>query len=322
VDAGMFKLAQPNLDLQLQAWNVVFVDVIIAITVVGSAMQAFAVALLPVSVVLQEIGLTVGILAIMFPCGHVLWFLTVKNGWFLGPIQYLCWTIAVFLGWFACTGHWRWWAVNNIEDYWSASSLYFGAPVVIFGPGLLVPAIFMCITCIQLFISSVEAENAKAKAMAAAQGHEQDKNETQDKEDDSDDDESQDKKEDSDDDESKQKEAFLSEIHNLGIREKDLEKPTRNVLGRKGQGKSKSQGKREVLHDEPLLGTIIEWKGKFGWVKPNDTIMHPLASKHQGDLYLSQEDVEEEIEGVGSVVQFILYGDSRGLGASCVRPAQ
>lgn len=162
----MFKLAQPNLDLQLQAWNVVFVDVIIAITVVGSAMQAFAVALLPVSVVLQEIGLTVGILAIMFPCGHVLWFLTVKNGWFLGPIQYLCWTIAVFLGWFACTGHWRWWAVNNIEDYWSASSLYFGAPVVIFGPGLLVPAIFMCITCIQLFISSVEAENTKAKAEA------------------------------------------------------------------------------------------------------------------------------------------------------------
>lgn len=93
----------------------------------------------------------------------------------------------------------------------------------------------------------------------------------------------------------------------------------------KGKGKAKGgkndAGKREILHDEPLLGTITQWRGKFGWIKPHDTIEHPLASRHQGDLYLEQGDVEEEIEGVGSTVQFILYGDRKGLGAQNVRPA-
>jgi cold shock CspA family protein len=89
----------------------------------------------------------------------------------------------------------------------------------------------------------------------------------------------------------------------------------------KSAGK-KGPGKREMLHDEPLIGTIIQWKGKFGWITPNDTIDHPLASKNRGDLYVAQEDVEEEIEGEGAVVQFMLYGDDRGLGAANVKPAE
>lgn len=87
----------------------------------------------------------------------------------------------------------------------------------------------------------------------------------------------------------------------------------------KGGGKGKKP--RHIIWDKPLIGTITQWRGKFGWVKPKDTIDHPLASKHQGDLFLGQTDVEAEIEGVGSRVRFMLYEDSHGLGAANVRPA-
>merc|ERR1719253_2478028 len=85
----------------------------------------------------------------------------------------------------------------------------------------------------------------------------------------------------------------------------------------KGGGKGGKQ--RSIIWDKPLIGTITQWRGKFGWVKPKDTIDHPLASKHQGDLFLGQADVEAEIQGVGSRVRFMLYQDAHGLGAAKVR---
>lgn len=91
--------------------------------------------------------------------------------------------------------------------------------------------------------------------------------------------------------------------------------------GDKSKGKGKGNEGRTIIHNEPLLGVIVQWKGKFGWVKPNDTIDHPNASAHQGDLYLGMDDVEEEIDGEGALVQFMLYEDERGLGASNVKPA-
>merc|ERR1711879_312705 len=99
--------------------------------------------------------------------------------------------------------------------------------------------------------------------------------------------------------------------------------------GSKGGDKSKGKGKgkdtyvapeRTPLHDEPLVGTVVEWKGKFGWIEPNDTIDHPLAEKHQGRIYFGHSDVEDEIEGVGAVVSYMLYSDNRGLGGSNVKP--
>lgn len=88
------------------------------------------------------------------------------------------------------------------------------------------------------------------------------------------------------------------------------------------KAQQKKEGSREMLHDEFLIGTISAWRGKFGWVKPDDEIDHPDMDKHKGDLYLKQEDVEEEIEGVGARVQFMLYSDGMGLGAANVTPAQ
>lgn len=95
--------------------------------------------------------------------------------------------------------------------------------------------------------------------------------------------------------------------------------------GGKGKGKGKQpkveEGKRELIHDAPLLGTISAWKGKFGWVTPHDEIEHPAKTNKNGDIYVAQEDVEDEIDGVGSTVQFMLYQDGRGLGAQNVKPA-
>jgi len=94
--------------------------------------------------------------------------------------------------------------------------------------------------------------------------------------------------------------------------------------GSKGKGKGKQfvdEGEREMLHDEPLTGVISQWKGKFGWITPHDTIEHPLAGKHNGDLYVKQGDIMEEISGEGAEVTYMLYQDGRGLGACEVRPA-
>lgn len=86
-------------------------------------------------------------------------------------------------------------------------------------------------------------------------------------------------------------------------------------------GKGETKPQRTKIYDKPLIGTITMWKGKFGFIKPNDTIDHPSAQAHQGNLFLHQSDVETEIKGVGARVRFMLYEDSRGLGASNVRAA-
>jgi len=99
-------------------------------------------------------------------------------------------------------------------------------------------------------------------------------------------------------------------------------KQTANGGGEGWKGQQKKEGDREMLHDEFLIGTIVAWKGKFGWIKPDDEIDHPEIEKHKGDLYLKQEDVEEEIEGVGARVQFMLYSDGMGLGAANVTPVE
>mmetsp|Transcript_95435 Transcript_95435/g.165744 ORF Transcript_95435/g.165744 Transcript_95435/m.165744 type:complete len:244 (-) Transcript_95435:88-819(-) len=85
-------------------------------------------------------------------------------------------------------------------------------------------------------------------------------------------------------------------------------------------GKGAGAGARQVIHDERIMGTITAWKGTFGWVKPEAEIDHPKASA-KGDVYLALEDVEEELEGVGAAVSFMLYEDKRGLGACEVRCA-
>lgn len=63
-----------------------------------------------------------------------------------------------------------------------------------------------------------------------------------------------------------------------------------------------------------ITGKLIEWKGKYGWIKPTEAIDHPDASKRGGKVYIAQEDVEEEVQ-VKGVVSFLTYVDETGLGA-------
>jgi len=68
-------------------------------------------------------------------------------------------------------------------------------------------------------------------------------------------------------------------------------------------------------------GTVTFWKGKFGWIQPNTPIKHAEASKNQGRVYLSLEDLESADVSVGATVNFFVYSDGKGLGAQHCRVA-
>jgi len=70
-----------------------------------------------------------------------------------------------------------------------------------------------------------------------------------------------------------------------------------------------------------ICGNIVEWKGKFGWIEPDEPINHPEARMKGGKIYLSQEDVAEVISGVGAHVSFYVYADGTGLGAMMCVPS-
>mmetsp|Transcript_53268 Transcript_53268/g.147584 ORF Transcript_53268/g.147584 Transcript_53268/m.147584 type:complete len:206 (-) Transcript_53268:219-836(-) len=72
---------------------------------------------------------------------------------------------------------------------------------------------------------------------------------------------------------------------------------------------------------ETRLGTVLEWRGKFGWIQPLEPIEHPLAHKHGGRVYVAKQDIlsNSGIMGAGltpgQTVQFRVYSDASGLGA-------
>jgi cold shock CspA family protein len=79
-----------------------------------------------------------------------------------------------------------------------------------------------------------------------------------------------------------------------------------------------ASGRRPAI-DGRILGSIQEWKGRFGWIIPDEPIAHPEAHLKGGKVYLSQDDVMEVISGVGAHVSFYVYSDGNGLGAlNCV----
>merc|ERR1712217_547427 len=62
----------------------------------------------------------------------------------------------------------------------------------------------------------------------------------------------------------------------------------------------------------PIQGKVIEWKGTYGWVEPDEPLKHPTFN---GKLFLHKDDllVREE-PTVGSVLVFLVYSDPSGLG--------
>jgi len=100
-----------------------------------------------------------------------------------------------------------------------------------------------------------------------------------------------------------------------------------------GEGKGKGRGKgkakrpsgpdlpRERVSEAPILGEVQEWKGKYGWIKAQEEIEHPLAERREGKIYVNVKDLPEGVEELeaGGLVQFELYADESGLGAEEVQ---
>eukprot|EP00933_Yihiella_yeosuensis_P045535 TRINITY_DN4092_c0_g8_i1.p1 TRINITY_DN4092_c0_g8~~TRINITY_DN4092_c0_g8_i1.p1 ORF type:complete len:251 (-),score=41.78 TRINITY_DN4092_c0_g8_i1:66-818(-) len=77
---------------------------------------------------------------------------------------------------------------------------------------------------------------------------------------------------------------------------------------------------REPLVDGPFEGEVLEWKGKFGWLKPSTPIDHPKAAKHNSRVYVHIKDLSDGLTSLraGSRVQFQAYADDSGLGAEAI----
>jgi len=79
---------------------------------------------------------------------------------------------------------------------------------------------------------------------------------------------------------------------------------------------SAEQGERTMVLDKLITGHIQNWKGRFGWIEPDEAVDHTEASKHQGAIYVHVNDVEgKERLKKGQRVQFLVYADGNGLGA-------
>merc|ERR1712066_913984 len=98
-----------------------------------------------------------------------------------------------------------------------------------------------------------------------------------------------------------------------------------------GKGKDKGKGKgkdrepkrasgadleRERLTAEKFTGEVVSFKGKFGYIQPDEEVDHPDAKKKDGKIWVSVNDIEGDELTVGQTVSFHIYTDASGtLGA-------
>mmetsp|Transcript_143716 Transcript_143716/g.459915 ORF Transcript_143716/g.459915 Transcript_143716/m.459915 type:complete len:125 (+) Transcript_143716:349-723(+) len=78
---------------------------------------------------------------------------------------------------------------------------------------------------------------------------------------------------------------------------------------------------RKRLTEEPMMGEVVSFKGKVGWIRPESPLDHPKAKMRKGDLYLHAKDLVgvDSLEE-GQFVQFQVYEDKSGLGAEECSP--
>jgi len=89
--------------------------------------------------------------------------------------------------------------------------------------------------------------------------------------------------------------------------------------GKGKKGKSKGPGHllpRTRISESPIPGTVEEWKGKFGWIRPLEPLDHEKAAKHGGRIFCSKDDIGDLEElAEGATVEFQVWEDASGLGA-------
>jgi len=106
----------------------------------------------------------------------------------------------------------------------------------------------------------------------------------------------------------------------------------KDSFGKGSFGKSKDKGKgkdgkgkglmgkghllpRTRISEAPFSGTVNEWKGKYGWITPAETIEHEKAGKHGGRLFVGKDDlIGVEALEEGMTVEYHIWEDASGLG--------
>jgi len=77
---------------------------------------------------------------------------------------------------------------------------------------------------------------------------------------------------------------------------------------------------RVRISQNRLMGTVLSWKGRFGWIRSDKKINHEEAVKHGGRVYVHISDVEGRMElQENARVSFMAYSDGDGLGAEQVQ---
>lgn len=98
-------------------------------------------------------------------------------------------------------------------------------------------------------------------------------------------------------------------------------------MGGKGKGMPGKGGfdqTRERVTEFPVIGTVEEWKGSFGFLQCLLHIEHPSATKRGGKIFFHKKDlsgVDVDSLMVGQTLSFQIYADGSGLGAEEVTSA-
>uniref|UniRef100_A0A7S1F880 Uncharacterized protein n=1 Tax=Noctiluca scintillans TaxID=2966 RepID=A0A7S1F880_NOCSC len=91
--------------------------------------------------------------------------------------------------------------------------------------------------------------------------------------------------------------------------------------GKKERGPSGPDLPRERVSEDPLMGEVVDWKGKYGWITPQVPIEHADKDKNGGRIYINIKDLPEGAEmEIGKLVEFYLFKDAAGLGAEECTP--
>jgi serine/threonine protein kinase/predicted RNA-binding protein YlqC (UPF0109 family) len=78
---------------------------------------------------------------------------------------------------------------------------------------------------------------------------------------------------------------------------------------------------RSRISSDPVLGEVVSWKGRIGWIQCQTPIDHPQAAAHRGHIYVHEKDVVTGGPLASSQkVTFHVYSDKSGLGAEACTP--
>lgn len=75
---------------------------------------------------------------------------------------------------------------------------------------------------------------------------------------------------------------------------------------------------REIVAEKPVTGSVVAWKGTWGYLKPDTPLNHEAEKQKEGKIWVGKKDlaagVTELMEGMK--VTFKVYCDTEGLGAT------